>query len=283
MQCPASTAPVAFDHDLHVHTGLSACCGDKENQRPAHLLALAADLGRTTIGFADHLWMNPEVAASDWYRPQDERQVVRLREDLRAVATDVRVLVGCEADTVAPGRFSITRAFAETVDFVGLSCSHFHMKGFVQQPADSTPRALGVHLLAFFRSAVASGLATTIVHPFKPIGFDALYDRALAALADAELADALGLAAQQGVALEITPSFLPSGDAGSPGAAWSLETPRRVLELARAAGCRFTLGSDAHTPQGLARLDALAPLCQALALTADDFAPVTRAPPVRPR
>lgn len=265
---------VAIDHDLHVHTYLSACCGDKENQRPARILEEARRLGRRTVGFADHLWMNPDEAASDWYRPQDQRQITRLRQDVQAVATPLRVLVGCEADTVAPGRFSITRAFAETLDFVGLSCSHFHMKGFVAQPADDTPRALGVHMLAFFRSAVASGLATTIVHPFKPIGCDTRYDQAVASLSDGEFCDAFGLAAERRVALEITPSFLPP-TAGPAAGAWSLETPLRFLSLARAAGCRFTLGSDAHSLPGLERLDALQPLCQSLSLTTADFAPIT--------
>jgi len=40
--------------------------------------------------------------------------------------------------------------------------------------------------------------------------------------------------------------------------------------------CRFTLGSDAHTPAGLERLEALQPLLQTLALTTADFAPITR-------
>ncbi len=275
MRYAGTMKPVALDHDLHVHTYLSACCADKENQRPARILGEARRLGRRTIGFADHLWMNPDVAPSDWYRPQDASQISVLRDDLRECDTAVRVLVGCEADTVAPGRFSITPAFAETLDFVGLSCSHFHMKGFVAQPPDDTPRALGAHMLAFFRSAVASGLATTIVHPLGPIGCDTRYDQTIASLSDAELGDAFGLAADRGVALEITPAFVPPASGPSAGA-WSLETPLRFLELARAAGCRFTLGSDAHALAGLARLDAVQPLCRALALTSGDFAPVTR-------
>ena len=264
-----------FDHDLHVHTYLSACCADKANQQPARILAVAERLGRKTIGFSDHLWMNPDVAPSEWYRPQDERQIVRLRDDLRSVSFPVRVLIGCEADTVAPGRFSITRAFAQTLDYVGLSCSHFHMKGFVEQPRDTTPRALGEHMLMFFRSAVESGLATTIVHPLKPIGFDSIYEQAMATLSDAMLSDAFRMAAQLGVALEITPSFLPPGGV-APSPLWSLDTPRRMLALARAAGCRFTLGSDAHTLKGMDQLNKLEGLLAPLKLTAADFAPITR-------
>ena len=59
-----------IDHDMHIHTYLSSCCGDKENQRPAKIIALAAEMGLKTIGFADHIWENPNIEPSDWYRPQ---------------------------------------------------------------------------------------------------------------------------------------------------------------------------------------------------------------------
>jgi len=253
-----------------VHTYLSACCADPL-QRPDGILAQAKSLGRAVIGFSDHLWMNPHQEPNAWYRPQDARQIVRLREDLRAVDTAMRVLVGCEADTLAPGRFSITAEFARGLDFVNLSCSHFHIRDVVQQPPDADPRSLGTHLLTFFVSAVQSGFATTIVHPLLPCGSEALYDLAIAALSDAELLDALAIAAAQGVALEITPSFIPPSTG-----IWSLETPLRVLTLAKCAGCRFTFGSDAHSLPGLARLELIHPLVAGLALSDDDLAPITK-------
>jgi len=240
-------------------------------QRPDNILAQAKALGRAVVGFSDHLWMSPELEPNAWYRPQDARQITRLRNDLRAVSTSVRILVGCEADTLAPGQFSITDEFAASLDFVNLSCSHFHIRDVVKQPADTGPRGLGEHLLAFFRSAAESGLATTIVHPFRPNGFEVIYDQAIASLSDAELLDALAVAATHHVALEITPAFLPPVVNG-----WSLETPLRVLMLAKSAGCRFTFGSDAHSLPGLARLETIRPLVEELALTEADLAPITK-------
>jgi len=120
-----------ISHDLHIHTYLSSCCSDKDHHRPGPILALAEEMGLRTLGFADHLWMNPAVTPSSWYRPQDHTQVARLRADLAAVSTPLRVLVGCEADMISPGKFSITPAFAESLDFVLLAASHFHMTGLV--------------------------------------------------------------------------------------------------------------------------------------------------------
>ena len=126
-----------------------------------------------------------QLEPNDWYRPQNEHQITRLRQDLKSISSSVRVLVGCEADTIAPGKFSITQEFANSLDYVGLSCSHFHIKGLVQQPKDDRPRSIGEHLMTFFISAVKSGLATIIVHPFKPYGYETQYDNVIAALSDA--------------------------------------------------------------------------------------------------
>lgn len=248
----------AIDHDLHLHTGLSACCKDPAGQAPARVIARAASMGLHTIAFTDHLWVNPALAPSRWYRPQDGTGIVRLREQLAAIDTPLRVLVGCEAETIAPGRFGLTRSFAATLDFVLLACTHVHMKGFVAQPPDDTPAAMARHLAALFASAVSSGLASAIPHPFVPHGRLEIFDRVVAAIGDRQFADLFGPAAENGVALEVTVGYLPGPDRPFSG-----ETPLRLLTLARRAGCRFTFGSDAHDPARQRRLPELLPLARA--------------------
>ncbi len=259
-------------HDLHIHTYLSTCCGDKINQTPRAILALAEEMGVTTIGFSDHVWANPGVPPSDWYRPQDENQIRRLREDLVALETDVRVLVGCEADMRAPGAFGITPELAADLDHVLLACSHFHMRDFVAQPESAAPRDVARHLLAFFISGVTSGLATSIAHPFLPLGHIEQLDAIIATISDGEFAEAFGVAGEHGVGLEITTGFLPGIDGP-----FSLETPLRFLTLAKQAGCHFTCGSDAHTPARQRELPQLTVLVDALGLTEDDLLPLVRA------
>ena len=267
---------LSVDRDLHVHTHQSACCNDKDRMKPERILREAERIGVRTVGFADHLWANPDVPPNRFYQEQDERQVHNLRRDLQALApSPVRALLGCEADTVAPGVFGIRPELAASLDFVLISCSHFHMTGFVEQPADPGARGLAEHLLTFFRSAVTSGLPTAIAHPFKPLGFERQYDDAIAAISDAEFLEVLGLAAQHGVALEITVSFLPRIPLGAiPGRTWSLETPLRVLTLAKEAGCRFTFGSDSHALDELERIHELQSFVTHLGLTEADVARV---------
>lgn len=256
-----------INHDLHIHTYLSACCAAKAEMQPGLILRRAEEMGLATVGFSDHVWVNPAIAPMDWYKPQDASQIQRLRQDLAALPpSPVRVSVGVEADTVAPGRFGLTPEFAATLDHVLLACSHFHMKGFVEQPAENTPASVGRHLVKFFRSAVTSGLPTAIAHPFLPCGFMPQFAAAIAAITDAAFTDAFGLAAEHHVALEITAAFLPPAEAP----AWTLDTPARFLDLARRAGCRFTFGSDAHSAAYQRRLPQLAELIRLANITPQD-------------
>ena len=259
-----------LDHDLHVHTYLSACCQDKEGQRPAAILVLAEEMGLRTLGFTDHVWANPNIPPSGFYRPQDERQISQLRADLATVSTGIRVLVGCEAEMIAPGQFGITPQFAEELDFVLLACSHFHMKDFVAQPKSNAPGDLAKHMLNFFRSGVSSGLATSIAHPLFPLGYLDQYDKAVETISDTEFLDVFGATVECGVALELTTVFLPT----TPQKTFSIETPIRFLSLAKQAGCKFTLGTDAHSPEAQKRLPELAVVTKAVGVTEDDILPI---------
>jgi len=261
------------DHDLHVHTYMSNCCSDKVHQTPRNILQRAGELGLKTIGFTDHVWVNPAIHPSEWYQNQGAGQIERLRRDLlEAPGFSGRVLVGCEAETMAPGKFGITPAFADSVDFVLLACDHFQMAGFVELPPARTPRAVAEHLLRFFRSAVQCGMADIIPHPFFPCGFLDLYEAAIAAISDDEFLDAFGLAQEHGVALEITAASLPPSKGGFPRETdWPLDTPVRVLTLARQAGCRFSFGSDSHTLDDMNRLPRLQQFIDAVGLTPQDL------------
>ncbi len=266
--------PLEIQHDLHTHTYLSVCCREKEAQRPARMIRLAERMGLHTFGFSDHVWMHPTIPPSDFYASQGVTQITRLREDLASVDTPLRILVGCEADMVAPGRFGITPDFAASLDYVLLACSHFHMREFVAQPDSADPPDVARHLLAFFRSAVSSRLATVIPHPFIPLGFQENYEAILACIPDEAFIDAFGLAAEQGVGIEIHPGHLdraplqaaPDGPAGR-----MTSASVRMLALAKQAGCRFTFGTDAHAPATQRRLPELAQLAEAAGIGADNL------------
>ncbi len=260
-------------HDLHLHTYLSTCCKAKDRQTPGAILELAESMGVETIGFADHIWVNPDIPPPEWYRPQDQNQISRLRADLASISSPVRVLVGCEADMIAPGQVGLTPEFARELDFVLLACSHFHFK-FAERPASPAPRDIAALATRFFRAAVTSGIATVIAHPFLLLGYMDRFDAVLSAISDDEFFDLFSLAAGAGVGIEVNASFLPSPRV----AAFSIETPIRFLSIAKKAGCKFTFGTDAHDPESQKKLPELMSFARALNLTREHIMPFALTP-----
>jgi len=183
---------------------------------------------------------------------------------LAEIETTVRVLVGCETDMYGPDIFGMTPEFAEELDFVLLPHSHFHMTDYMRRSHDNSCRGLAADMLEFFRAAVTSNLATSIAHPFYPCIEMDNWDGIIESISDAEFADAFALAAEHKVAMEITVANHPPPAAdGSGQTRWSFETPVRFLTLAREAGCKFTLGTDAHSLDKLERLPELVGLAEA--------------------
>jgi histidinol phosphatase-like PHP family hydrolase len=128
-------------------------------------------------------------------------------------------------------------------------------------------------MLNFFISAAESGIPDILVHPFFPFGYVGLYDKAIAGLSDSELFDAFSIAAENGVGIEINRCYLPKPQAGR---FFSLETPLRVLSIAKDAGCLFTLGSDSHNLEGFELLEKLQTLAASIGISQEDIHPLAR-------
>ena len=231
-----------FFSDMHIHSFASVCC-EEEKQTPENIVPLLAGKGYKKIGFTDHVWISKDVEPSHFYKTQNGDRHIELFDFIHSCKWEIEVLVGCEADMIAPGVFGITPEFKEKMDYVGMATDHFHMTNFVQQPEEKTPECLAQHMLKFFISAVKSGIPDILFHPFFPYGYIEIYDKSVATLSDAELLDAFSIAAANNIGIEINKCYLPKPQLDR---CFSLETPMRILTLAKQAGCTFVLGSDAH-------------------------------------
>ena len=228
-------------------------------------------MGMSAIGLSDHIWTNKDLPAGEWYRGQDETGIATTREVLSGIKTGLKVYIGCEADTIAPGKFSITPEIKSKVDYVLLSCSHTHMKGIVRQPKGNSLREAAVNLLELFISGVKSGLATAIAHPFTPSGKKTGHDAVIASISDNEFFDAFSAAAAAGVAIELNAGTVP----GIKDKNLSLETPVRIITMAKRAGCKFVFGSDAHSPSAQASIERIIPVIEKAGVKDSDIFPVT--------
>lgn len=265
---------LTVDHDIHVHTFLSACSSDPE-ALPANMLAKAAAAGIRTVGFADHLWDAAVPGASGWYAPQDFEHISQIREQLPADTGGVRVLVGCETEYVGGGRVGISPEVAAQLDFVLVPHSHFHMEGFVRPAEVNTPAAIAALLQTRFAEAVELEVATGIAHPFLPCILPERLDEILGHIADSAFADLFGRAAERGVSIEITTGAFPSLRKGEgPGA--HDEAFLGVYRLALEAGCVFHFASDTHSLEGVGRVQGLQPFVDALGLSEGNLHPLVR-------
>lgn len=253
-----------IDHDVHVHTFLSACCRDPEAV-PEKILARAAESGLRLIGFADHLWDPACPGGSGWYAPQTPDHVAQVREQM-PVQTPVRVLFGAESEYCGGGKVGISRTTAEALDFVLLPMSHLHMKGFVMPSGVDDPAGIGALMVQRFREVIALGLATGIAHPFLPCGYPTQTDAIIGSISDGQFRECFTAAAQAGVSIEITTGFFPSLRSEEPLPGWQDATFLRPLALAKESGCRFHFASDAHTLAGIGSVQQLAPFVADLGL-----------------
>jgi len=262
------------DHDLHVHTFLSSCCAD-ERATPENILAMAAETGLRTVGFADHMWDRRVPGASPWYRPQSYEHICQIREQIPADTGGVRVLVGCETEYCGGGRIGISPEVAEQLDFVLVATSHTHMGDFVVPPGCDSTQDIASLLADRFSEVVELGLATGVAHPFLPVGQKEQVDEIIALISDQRFLDCFGRAAERGVSVEVTVNSFPSiGGWEWPG--FHDETFLRVLTLAKQAGCVFHFASDTHTVVFVGQSLALEPFARAAGITRDDVLPLVR-------
>ena len=83
------------DNDLHIHTHLSSCSADPE-QNTDRLLKYAAENRLSAICVTDHFWDSGVPGASEWYAPQNYEHIARSKP--LPTADGVRFLFGCETD-----------------------------------------------------------------------------------------------------------------------------------------------------------------------------------------
>ncbi len=260
-------------HDFHIHTDLSLCAGPTATLE--NYLAAADRLGLTKLGFANHFWDAAVPGANDFYVPQNFEHVAELLPALRAASRPERKLFfGCECEYDPAGHgVACTEAAAERFDFMIVPNSHTHM---MMPPALYHPYEKHAEFMLTAYEEIltcpVSRYVTAMAHPFEAVCCP--YDNGILIdlIPDDRYRRLFDLTAEKGVAVEINLSAMhektPEEIARLP--------QLRLFRLARACGCRFLFGSDAHDDRkhdSFGNADLVAGL---LDLTEDDLAPIAR-------
>lgn len=254
----------AVDHDMHIHSQLSLCSGHPE-QTVENILKYAKETGLKKICLTDHFWDDPVEGAIEWYRKQNYAHIAQalpLPQE-EGITFDF----GCETEC---DRFMTLGIARETIDkfaFVIVPTSHLHIKGFVIDE-DVTSVAARAKLYMERNHALMD-----MDLPFEKMGLahftcelmgqnsEGEYRDILNAISDASYAEFFERVAASGMGVELN---LPLRDCSD-------GDMLRPYRIARSCGCKFYLGSDAHTPGGFAQARArFEAITEALCLTEND-------------
>ena len=233
-----------IDHDLHIHTRLSLCSQD-EGQTPASILEHAKKENLHTVCITDHYWdevVPCNTAVNFWYERQN---TAHIRESL-PLPTDpaVRMLFGCEADMDSDNVIGLSPEKYDDFDFIIISTTHCHHMGGPkwvnmsnQDRANRWVERLDAVLdsdLPLHKTGIAH-LTCYLINMDSKEG----YLETLQLIPQSELERVFTKAAACGVGIELNADEMRFTESET-------DIIMRIYRTAKACGCKFYLGSDAH-------------------------------------
>lgn len=229
-----------YDHDLHIHSNLSACSNDPE-QTAESILAYAKKRKLKRVCITDHFWDEAIPGASDWYLPQNYKHISRIKPLPQAEGT--QLLFGCEAELDKNMTLSVSEEKYDLFDFMVVATTHMHRVGFTvdeaelktpEHRADAWIRRLDAVFdmkLPFHKVGIAH-LTCKLIAPEKDV-----FLKTLRAIPVSEMKRLFTKAARLGAGIELNYGAFKFADE---------EAALLPYRIAKECGCKFYCGSDAH-------------------------------------
>ena len=240
------------DHDYHIHSTLSSCSNDPA-QSTERILQYAKDNGLKRLVLTDHYWDSAVEGASNWYKPQNFDHIAESKP--LPQADGIEFLFGSETDMKQDAVIGLPIERFDDFAFVIIPTTHLHMHGFTISHEDASDvnaharlwvermdALLGMDLP--FRKIGIAHLACALLAKGVDGGFEnanKARDAVLDLIPDSELERVFKKAAAVGVGIELNYYDVRS----------ATESTWRPFRIAKAQGCKFYMGSDAHHPQDL--------------------------------
>ncbi len=238
----------AIDHDLHIHSELSWCSGDPE-QNTSNILEYAKRENLRQICLTDHLWDKAAGEPNDWYGHQD---VEHLQKALPLPeAEGVQFLFGCETELNKDNVLGLAPENFDKFDFIIIPTTHMHFHGFTIDEKYFSLEGRREKWIERFEAVTHMDLPwgkVGIGHMTCPLmgrDYPEMHLEILDGIPDATYRELFRHAAKVGAGIELNFPVISYSEE-------QLSRALRPYRLAKECGCKFYLGSDAHTPRGLA-------------------------------
>ena len=264
----------SLPYDFHVHTYYSPCARETDEEglalaAPGRYLTRAVELGLRAIAFTDHFVQDPTAPGVVlYYKGTGPAMLTNLRAELARLEQPLglEVLVGCETETMRHDWVGIEPEFARSLDLVLVPTTHYHLRD-VPQPRSWAPADVADHMLRMLEAVVRLDYIHAVAHPFaddeRIVGdLRAIYE----AMPPARLQEMLGLASENGMALEVNGVALTSQKLPH-----YPEVYAEVCRIAKSLDVRFLYGSDAHDYRKLGMRPQVASWIEETDLAVSDF------------
>ena len=240
-----------LDHDYHIHSVLSICARD-ERQTPQAILQNGIQRGLKELCLTDHYWderVPCNSAVNRWYERQGHDHVCQLCP--LPQAEGVRFLFGCEADMDSDDVIGISPSRYNAFDFIVVATTHFHHTHW-GKAGNLSNKELAKRWVERFDAVLNSSL------PFGKVGIAHLacslinrrsyedYLETLSLIPQQDLERLFYKAARLGLGIELNWGDMEHCEDAA---------VIRIFRTAKLCGCKFYLGSDAHTPEELQDLN----------------------------
>ncbi len=236
-----------IDHDYHIHSTLSSCCHDAE-ETPERILRHAKENGLKQICLTDHYWDSAVPGASKWYQPQNFDHIAKAKP-LPAVE-GVEFLFGCETDMDMHMTVGLPPERYDDFSFIIIPTTHMHMKFVVPEEDRGSNERLAALWVKRFDALLRKDLPfhkIGIAHPVCKLIQKKSHEDFLEVLSmidSGTMRELFTRAAQVGCGIELNSSDMSFSDEDA-------DAVLRPFRIAKECGCKFYLGSDAHSPAHL--------------------------------
>ena len=256
-----------YDHDLHIHSQLSLCSNDP-GQTTARILSYAEENGLHTVCVTDHFWDETTEGASNWYAQQNYAHIEKALP--LPQKEGIKFLFGCETEMIASRKIGVTPARFGLFDFIIVPTTHFHMRSYTLKTEEmvstyARARAWEDRFDALLNSDLPFGkvgVAHLTCGLLAPTREECLESFSL--ISEDAMKTLFTKAAAKGLGIELNGSDLGYKEDEE-------EIILRPYRIAKASGCRFYCGSDAHHPAEFGHMkERFERVIDALSLTEED-------------
>lgn len=244
-----------IDHDLHIHSYLSACSRNPE-QNPQRMHRYALENGLKQICVTDHFWDAAQGSGAPCYAAEDLEEKRQMTGPLPQ-SEGVRFLFGVETEMDRTMKLGLSREHFDCLDFVVIPTTHLNMMGLSlnKQEGSSTQSRANLWIkrleavlsmdIPFHKTGIAHLTCTTMAYWSRQTELE-IYSK----IPDMEIYRLMKQAAAVGVGIELNAcsmAYKPEEE----------DAILRFYRIARECGCKFYCGSDAHQPHELDKAKAL--------------------------